>query len=207
MRKLFRFLRSGDAPREFPDRSFVCSREVWMPKSANRPLTIRLPLIGYQPTEQIGRQLLQSGLQWFWCCWWKEDHPWDYPIQPLTEATLPAFLADAEREEDMFLYCLELYGFLPDEEVSCDHAFIGNQIVKFYEGGSSALKVLLERLDDEPEECTYVSLSCDWIQVVQVRQLLGVWGVDEQFSGFRVFRGEHWVLTGTVNLYLLETPW
>ncbi|GIV87047.1 MAG: hypothetical protein KatS3mg054_1076 [Chloroflexus sp.] len=201
IRKLFRSWRSKDTPREYPDRAFVCSREVWMPKSANRPITLRLPLIGYCPPEQVGRQLLQSGLQWFWCCWWKERYPWDYSVQLLTEASLPTFIADAEREEDMFLYFLDIYGFLPDVEVSLDHAFIGTQMLRFYERSSSALQVMLERLDDEPEECTYVSVSRDWNRVVPVRQLLGAWGIDEQFSGFRVVRGEHWVLTGTVDLY------
>mgnify|MGYP000209305961 CR=1 FL=1 len=200
MRGWFRFWRSKGAQQEYPDQWISCPREVWIPKSANRPLTLRLPLIGYN-TEQVGNQLLQSELQWFWCCWWKEHHPWDHPIKLLAEATLSEFIADAEREEDMFLYFLEGYGFLPGVESPSSHVFIGNQLVRFYEGEHSLLQMVLQRLDDEPEECTYVSVSRDWGQEARVRQLLEWWGVDEQFMDLRVFHREHGVLRDLVLLY------
>jgi hypothetical protein len=176
VRGWFRFWRSKGAQQGYPDRWISCPREVWFPKSANRPLTLRLPLIGYN-TEQVGNQLLQSELQWFWCCWWKEHYPWDHPIKLLAEATLSEFIADAEREEDMFLYFLEGYGFLPSVEMHLNHFFIGNQLVRFYEVDFSPLQIVLQRLDDEPEECTYVSVSRDWGREARVRQLLEWWGV------------------------------
>jgi len=200
VRGWFRFWRSKGAQQEYPDRWISCPREVWIPKSANRPLTLRLPLIGYN-TEQVGNQLLQSELQWFWCCWWKEHHPWDHPIKLLAEATLSEFIADAEREEDMFLYFLEGYGFLPSVEMHLNHFFIGNQLVRFYEVDFSPLQIVLQRLDDEPEECTYVSVSRDWGREARVRQLLEWWGVDEQFMDLRVFHREHGVLRDLVLLY------
>jgi len=200
VRGWFRFWRSKGAQQGYPDRWISCPREVWIPKSANRPLTLRLPLIGYN-TEQVGNQLLQSELQWFWCCWWKEHYPWDHPIKLLAEATLSEFIADAEREEDMFLYFLEGYGFLPSVEMHLNHFFIGNQLVRFYEVDFSPLQIVLQRLDDEPEECTYVSVSRDWGREARVRQLLEWWGVDEQFMDLRVFHTEHGVLRDLVLLY------
>jgi len=190
VRGWFRFWRSKGAQQGYPDRWISCPREVWIPKSANRPLTLRLPLIGYN-TEQVGNQLLQSELQWFWCCWWKEHYPWDHPIKLLAEATLSEFIADAEREEDM----------LPSVEMHLNHFFIGNQLVRFYEVDFSPLQIVLQRLDDEPEECTYVSVSRDWGREARVRQLLEWWGVDEQFMDLRVFHREHGVLRDLVLLY------
>ena len=200
MRGWFRFWRSKGTQQEYLDRWISCPREVWIPKSTNHPLTLRLSLIGYN-TEQVGRQLLQSELQWVWCCWWKEHHPWSYPIKLLREATVSEFIADAEREEDMFLYFLEAYGFLPSVEIHLNHFFIGNQLVRFYEGDFSPLQIVLQRLDDEPEECTYVSVSRDWGREARVRQLLEWWGVDDQFGDLRVFHTEHGVLRDHVFLY------
>lgn len=74
-------------------------------------------------------------------------------------------------------------------------------MVRFYEGERSPLQMVLQRLDDEPEECTYVSVSRDWGQEARVRQLLEWWGVDEQFMDLRVFHREHGVLRDLVLLY------
>jgi len=185
------------------DRRAVCAREVWTPKAPYRPITIRLPLVGYQPAAAIGSQLLESGLQWFWCCWDKEHLPWHYPIKLLTTETLPEFVEDLERQDpDEFLYFLEAYGWVPEATVESSHLHLAQELILFWEGVPTSLQVVLQRLDDEPEECTYVSLPQRrgmWNE--QVSRLLGQWGVDESFSGFRNFRGESDVLKGTVRLY------
>lgn len=191
------------AEQQSVERGVVCAREVWMPKAPHRPMTMRLPLIGYQPATAIGNQLLESGLQWFWCSWWKEHWPWQYPIKPLDAATLSEFVADSERQDaDEFLYFLDIYGWVPEATVESSHLFLAQELIRFWEGAPTSLQMVLQRLDDEPEECTYVSLPQQrerWDE--RVHRLLGQWGIDEPFSGFRIFRGELDVLRYTIRLY------
>jgi len=184
------------------ERAFICKGEVWLPRLARRPLTFRLPLIGYHPTEVIANQLLASGLQWLWCCWWKEHEPWEYPLKLLRKETVSEFVVDALREEDMFLYFLDLYGWSPEIAVESDHQFAALHLSRFYEGRESALQMVIQRLDDEPAECTYISVPRSMLsEDISVQRLLGEWGIGERLSGFAVRRGESDVLRLAVRHY------
>ncbi|MFN4032218.1 MAG: hypothetical protein ACK4ME_01130 [Fimbriimonadales bacterium] len=205
MRWVFRIPRKQVRAEEqqLVERWAVCAREVWVPKVPYRPITFRLPLIGYQPAAAVGSQLLESGLQWLWCCWEKEYLPWQYPLKLLTQETLSEFVEDSERQDiDEFLYFFDAYGWVPEAQVENSHRFLAEELMRFWGGEPTSLQVVLQRLDDEPEECTYVSLPQSLEQQdVRVPQLLQAWGVDERFSGFRVFRGESEVLKDTIHLY------
>ena len=191
------------AYREKQREARLCTRELWVPRRTYRPLTLRLPLIGYVSGEVIGNQLLNSGLQWFWCCFWKARSPWDYPLKRLTPQTLSEFAEDCVREDvDEFLYLLDVYGWVPEGVVEENHLFLAQELSRFWEGGSTGLQVVMQRLDDEPEECTYVSLPQSGEQRDErVSRLLREWEIDEQFSGFRVFRRELYVLKYSVLHY------
>lgn len=186
--------------------SHPCTRQAYIPKEARRPITLRLPLIGYQPVEDLARQLLESGFSWWWCCWWKENLPWDYPLQRLTNRSIEQLAADFCREADMFLYFVDLYGFLPEVGEEIDHHFLASQLIAFYEGEPTFLQIYLARLDDEPEECTYINMPRERRWSDELRLLLKMWDIEADFRQFSVVKGEWRDLKGMVSLYrrLLE---
>lgn len=178
-----------------------CKRLVYLPKESRRPITLRLPLIGYQPAEELAKQLLGSGLRWWWCCWWKEHFPWDYPLQELSDRTKERFSADFRREEDMFLYFLDLYGFSPEVRQEVSHSFLAHQLMAFYEEQPTFLQVYLTRLDDEPEECTYISVCQQRQRSDEVLSLFNAWGIEADLHSFSVVKGEWSELKSLVGLY------
>ncbi len=178
-----------------------CKRQAYLPRESRRPITLRLPLIGYQPAEELAKQLLESGLRWWWCCWWKEHFPWDYPLQELDDRNMERFRADLRREEDLFLYFLDLYGFSPEVRQEVDHSFLAHQLAAFYEGQPTFLQIYLARLDDEPGECTYISVHQERQCSDEVRALFNAWGIEADLRGFWVVKGEWSDLKGLVGLY------